>query len=251
MAELAISLFVYLCVLAGALVGIYLGRILPPEHLKEDTRNIVTVATGIIATLAALVLGLMVASAKNSFDTRADEIRESGARLIMLDRALRQYGPDAQKTRDLLRQLIESRIKRVWGPAPPQEGAAGSQTAEIEAIRTHLFALQPANDAQKWLHERALTMAGQLEQSRWLIIEQSRSSIPRPFLIVVVFWLVVIFASLAMFAPHNGTVYTIIFVCALSVATAMFLILEMDRPYQGVLQISNEPLVSALAEMNR
>lgn len=251
MAELAISLVVCLCVMAGALVGIYLGRILPPEHLKEDTRNIATVATGIIATLSALVLGLMVASAKNSFDTRADEIRESGARLIMLDRALREYGPDAQKTRGLLRQLIESRIQRVWGPSPPQEGAAGSQTAEIEAIRTQLFALQPANDAQKWLHERALTMAGQLEQSRWLIIEQSRSSIPRPFLVVVVFWLVVIFASLALFAPRNGTVYTIIFVCALSVATAMFLILEMDRPYQGVLQISNEPLVSALAEMNR
>src|SRR5690349_4049289 len=114
--------------MAGASIGIFLGHILPPEHLKEETRNIATVATGIIATLAALVLGLMVASAKNSFDMRADEIRESGARLIMLDRALRQYGPGAQKTRDLLRQLIEGRIRRVWGPLPPQEGAAGSQT---------------------------------------------------------------------------------------------------------------------------
>ena len=253
MAEFAISFAVFLCVAGGALVGIYLRRVLPPDHVKDDTRQIVNVATGLIATLAALVLGLMVASAKSSFDARADEVRESGARLILLDRCLRQYGPETRATRDLLRQVVEGRISRAWSTptATAQEGAAGSQTGEIEAIRRQLFALAPANDAQKWLHERALTMAGELEQSRWLLIEQSRSTIPKPFLVVLVFWLVVIFASLGLFAPQNATVYTIIFICALSVATAIFLILEMDRPYEGLLQISAAPLKSALAEMSR
>ncbi|HEY3177980.1 MAG TPA: hypothetical protein VGL25_03770 [Casimicrobiaceae bacterium] len=239
--------------MAGALVGIYLHSVLPPDHMKEDTRQIVNVATGLIATLSALVLGLMVASAKSSFDTRAQEVRESGAQIIMLDRSLRQYGPETRETRELLRQLIEERIKRVWGPRedPIKEGSVGSQAAEIEAIRNHLFALTPRSDAQKWLHARALTLAAELEQARWLLIEHSRSSIPRAFLMVLVFWLVVIFASLGLFAPRNATVYAIIFVCTVSVATAVFLILEMDQPYAGVLQISDAPLRSALAEISR
>ena len=253
MSELSISLVVCACVVCGALLGMYLRHALPPDYLKDDTRQIVNVAIGLIATLAALVLGLMVASAKSSFDARADEIRESGARIIMLDRSLRQYGPETAEARQLLRQLIQGRIQRKWGTPNDQlqEGAAGSQTAEIEAVRQHLFALAPTNDAQKWLQTRALSIAADLEQSRWLLIEHVRSTIPRPFLIVLVFWLVVIFANLGLFAPPNSTVYTIIFVCALSVATAIFLILEMDQPYEGVLQISNEPLVSALSEIGR
>ena len=251
MAEFTISLVVCLCVMGGSLVGIYLRRVLPPDHIKDDTRQIVNVAIGLIATLAALVLGLMVASAKSSFDARADEVRESGARLVLLDRCLRQFGDETRETRQLLRQLVEGRIKRVWSTpdAAALEGGAGTQTEQIEAIRSRLFALTPSTDAQKWLHARALTMASELEQSRWLLIEQSRSTIPKPFLVVLVSWLVIIFASLGLFAPPNATVYTIIFICALSVATAIFLILEMDRPYEGVLQISTEPLVSALAEM--
>jgi hypothetical protein len=251
--ELSTSVVVCVCVVCGAVIGIFLRRVLPPEHMKDDTRQIVNVATGLVATLAALVLGLMVASAKSSFDARADDIRESSARIIMLDRSLRQYGPETAQTRQLLRQLIEDRIKRAWGTPNDelQEGAAGSQTAEIEAVRRGLFALTPANDAQKWLLARALSTAADLEQSRWLLIEHGRSTIPRSLLVVLAFWLIVIFANLGLFAPPNGTVYTIILVCALSVATAIFLILEMDQPYQGVFQISNEPLVSALREMSR
>src|SRR4029450_11219556 len=171
----------------------------------------------------------------------------------MLDRSLRQYGPETAETRQLLRQLIEGRIKHVWGTPTDelQEGKAGSQKAEIEAVRGGLFALAPGSDAQKWLQARALSTAADLEQSRWLLIEHGRSTIPSPFLVLLVFWLVVIFANLGLFAPPNGTVYTIIFVCALSVATAIFLILEMDQPYQGLLQISSEPLVSALSEISR
>jgi len=251
--ELSISLVVCACVVCGALLGMYLRHALPPDYLKDDTRQIVNVAIGLIATLAALVLGLMVASAKSSFDARADEIRESGARIIMLDRSLRQYGPETAEARQLLRQLIQGRIQRKWGTPNDQlqEGAAGSQTAEIEAVRQHLFALAPTNDAQKWLQARALSIAADLEQSRWLLIEHGRSTIPRPFLIVLVFWLVVIFADLGLFAPPNSAAYTIIFVCALSVATAIFLILEMDQPYEGILKISDEPLVSALSEIGR
>jgi hypothetical protein len=252
-AELGISFVVYLCVMAGALFGMWLRHVLPPEHMNDDTRQIVNVATGLIATLAALVLGLMVASAKSAFDARAEEVRDSGARLIMLDRTLRQLGAEMQATRGLIKQLVEGRIKRVWGPRDDQlaETSAGSQASEIEAVRAGLFAVTPKGEAQKWLHERALSVASDLEQARWLLIEESRSSIPKPFLIVLVFWLVVIFASLGLFAPPNATVRTVIFICAFSVATAIFLVLEMDQPYEGILQISDAPLRTALREMSR
>jgi hypothetical protein len=251
--ELAISLVVYLCLMAGALVGIYLRGVLPPDHVTDETRQIMNVAIGLIATLSALVLGLMVASAKGSFDVLSAEVRESGARIIMLDRSLRQYGPETRDAREQLRQLVEGRIKRIWGQRddPLQEGAAGSQAAQIEAIRSRLFALTPGNDTQKWLHARALTAVADLEQARWLLVEHTRSSIPKPFLFVLVSWLVVIFTSLGLFAPRNGTVYTILFVCALSVATAVFLVLEMDQPFDGVLQITDGPLRIALAEVSR
>jgi len=252
-AEFGVSLVVYLCVMCGAFVGIYLHRVLPPDHVKADTREIVNLATGLLATLAALVLGLMVASAKSSFDARSEEVRETGARIIMLDRSLRQYGPQAQGARELLRQLTEARIQHVWidPKRVGQEGTVGSQAAQIEEVRGRLFALTPGNDMQKWAHARALTLLAELEQARWLLIEQSRGSIPMPFLVVLVFWTAVIFASLGLFAPRNGTVYTIIFVSALSVAAAIFLILEMDQPFEGLLQISSEPLRNALEAIVR
>src|SRR5438552_18513959 len=149
MAELSISLVVCVCVACGALLGMYLRRVLPPEYLKDDTRQIVNIAIGLIATLAALVLGLMVASAKSSFDARADEVRESGARIIMLDRSLRQYGPETAGPRQHLRQLIQGRIKRQWGTPidQAQEDAAGPQSGAIEAERRQPCAPRPTDHA--------------------------------------------------------------------------------------------------------
>jgi len=246
--EFLIAFLVYVCILTGLLIGVYLHRVMPPDHMKDDTRQIVNVAIGLVATLAALVLGLMVASVKTSFDARAEEVRESASRIILLDRTLRQYGPETRETRMLLGQLVEARVKSVWGR---EEDSGSTQAAAIESIRSRLFALAPGSEAQKWLYARALTVAADLEQARWMLLEQSRSSIPRPFLVVLVFWLVVIFATLGLFAPRNATAYTIILICAFSVATAIFLILEMDQPYEGLLQISDAPLRNALSEIAR
>ena len=250
MSELAVSFVVLICVMGGALIGICLNHVLPPEHIKDETRQAVNVATGIIATLAALVLGLMVASAKSSFDDRADEIRQIAARLFILDQTLRQYGPETGEARQLLRQLTEARLREFHGAT--LEGAGVPHMVALEAaLRKALFSLSGASEAQKWLLARALSVASELEQTRWLLIERSRKSIPTSFLVVLVFWLVVIFASLGLFSPRNATAYTIILICVVSVATAVFLVLEMDQPFEGVLQVSNAPIHSALAEMSR
>lgn len=250
--EFLIASLVCACVVGGALLGIGLRAVLPEHHMSEPSRQIVNVAIGLIATLSALVLGLLVASAKGSFDTRNEEIKTSAAKIILLDRTLRQYGPEAAPIRSLVRALTQRRIDHTWGGS---DGAslllAPADATSAEEVRVRLFALAPASEAQRWYLQRALSITADIEQARWLLIEENRSSIPRPFLVVLVSWLTAIFASLGLFAPRNATVYAMLFVCALSVSTAIFLILEMDQAYDGLLRLSSAPLVNAVAEIGR
>ena len=228
-------------------------RILPPDHIGEDTRNVVNMSVGLIATLSALVLGLMVASTKAAFDTRSEEIKQSAARVVLLDRALVQYGPDAAPARTLLHDLARRRIILRWIETQ-DSGLLDSLHAEgidIEKFQTAVRTLKPGDDAQRWLQSRALSLAAELEQTRWLLLESSASSIQRPMLIVLALWLTVIFTSLGLFAPRNRTAIGIIIVCAFSISTAIFLILEMDRPFDGVMQVSDLPLRNAFRQITK
>jgi len=251
--EFAIASIVCLSILGGAAVGGALRSVLPADHMNDDSRQIVNVAIGLIATLSALVLGLLVASAKSSFDARNDEIKQSAAKLVLLDRTLRQYGPEAAGIRALLQELTQGRIDHTWSAQATGDQARTlrSDATSSEIIRTRLWTLTPATDAQRWLHARALTLTSEIEQGRWLLVEGDQSSIPRPFLVVLSFWLAAIFAALGLFAPRNATVYTAIVIGALSVSTAVLMILEMDQPFEGGVQIPSTPLVSALDEMKR
>ena len=253
MSEFVVAVIVCLCVMSGAALGILLRNVLPPEHMSEPSRNIVNVAIGLVATLAALVLGLLVASAKSSFDARNDEVKQSATRLVVLDRTLRQYGPDAKSVRELVRELTQQRIDRRWNKVEDVDRSRQlrADAAKSEAIRGKLFELTPANDAQRWLLGRALVLTSDIEQARWLLVETDESSIPAPFLVVLVFWLAAIFCALGLFSPRNATVYVVLAVCAISVSTAILMILEMDQPFEGLLQVSNSPLTSAVEEMRQ
>jgi hypothetical protein len=256
MSALAISLGVFAVVLVGASVGGLLRGVLPPHHVTDHSKEVIKLGTALISTLSVLVLGLLVASAKSSYDVKSAEIQESAARIILLDRNLRQYGPEAAPVRQMVQRVAEYRVNANWlatnlqtiprdarGSAPGDEG--------IEDIHRLLSALVPVRDAQTNLRSRAMHLTHDLAQARWLLLEQAGSSTPAPFLVVLVFWLAVIFGSLGLFAPRNATVYSVIFVCALSASSAIFLIIEMDRPFQGLLRIPDAPLSSAIAELNR
>lgn len=253
MNDAVVTTLVSLCVFAGALFGMFLNRVLPPDHIGDDTRQVVNIAVGLIATLSALVLGLLVASAKSSFDTRSDEIKQSAARIVLLDRSLRQYGPDAVPARELLLDLARRRMMLTWSEFAATGVREGlhAEGVGIEKLQTMVRNLKPADDAQKWLQVRALTLSGELEQTRWLLLESGEPSIQRPFLVVLVLWLAVIFASLGLFAPRNRTATATIVVCALSVSAAIFLILEMDQPFDGLLQVSDLPLRTAYKQILR
>jgi hypothetical protein len=249
---LTISCSVLACLLGGAVAGAMLREVLPRHHLSEDSKYIVELATGLLATLAALVLGLLIASAKSSFELKSDDVKQGAAKFILLDRNLRDYGADADGARAALRRMAETRRQVAWlenngaAPASSADGAAG-----IENIQQRILALAPTSDAQRWLRTRALDLSSELAQMRWLVISQHGSSIPTPFLLALVLWLAVIFAILGLFAPRNLTAFTVVFLCAVSAASAIFLILELDRPFEGLLRISDLPLREAIAEMSR
>src|SRR5208337_4359586 len=181
----------------------------------------VMLGTGMIATMAALVLGLLIASAKGNFDTMSSELRLAGARVILLDRVLAQYGPETKEARALLRHSIASTIKRVWPEDNIEQAVteAPEGRVDLETIQDQLRQLSPRNDAQRWLQSRALEISGELNEGRWLLIEQSgQRSIPMPFFAMLVFWLFVIFTAFGLFSPRNATVIIVLLVCALSAA---------------------------------
>ncbi len=251
MNALAVGVIAFVCAFGGALLGMFLSGLLPAHHLSSESKDVTKVAMAMVATLAALVLGLLIASAKNSFDNKDTELRRAGAHAILLDRTLAQYGPETQEARNLLREIVAVRIHQIWPDASSRNvdlnvisGGLGA-----EALQRKLLDLSPQNDAQRWLKSRALEISGDVAEARWLVAEQTGSSIQWPFLTILVFWLTIIFVSFGLFAPHHGTVITALFVCALSVAGAIYLIVQMDQPYSGFIKLSRAPLDAAFDQI--
>lgn len=249
MSPMTITWIVFACVFGGALVGTFLRAVLPEHHLSTDSKDFVKLGTGLIATMSALVLGLLIASAKSSYDTRTGEVTQMSANIIMLDRAMAHYGPDTKEARELLRRSVVHTLDRMW-PEDSSRPAQLAPTAESESLYDKIQKLSPQNEAQRAVQAQALTLSTNLAQTSWLLVEQS-GSVPMPFLVVLVFWLAVIFVSFGLFAPSNATVVATLLVCALSVSGAIFLILELDRPFDGLIQISSASMRDALARLGR
>jgi hypothetical protein len=246
--EVDVAAIIFACVFAGAIGGMLIHRALPEHQVTKETEDVIRLGTGIIATLSALVIGLLIASAKSSFDTKDTAIRQFSADLILLDRQLIHYGPETKDARDLLRRYIVFATDATW---PDEASNPVNDTRGwllLEDLQDSLRALVPRDDAQRWLRDRALQISGDLSRTHWLLDVQTGSSIRTPFLVVLVFWLTLIFASFGLFAPRNATALMALGICALSIAGAFFLILEMDRPFSGLIQISSAPIREALGQ---
>ena len=253
MNPLSVGLIVFVSVFGGAMFAMYLGRVLPQELLSSGAWDVIKVSMTVVATLAAVVLGLLTASAKSSLDDREKELRTVAVQVILLDRTMAKYGQETADARILLKQMLAERINLIW----PEENAATiapeevSRGTGVESVQDQLLVLSPKNDSQRWLQSKALQITGDIEAARWSLIGQISSTIQWPFLMVVVFWLAAIFANFALFAPPNISVTAALFVAALSVAGSVFMIVEMDQPYSGLVKVSSTPLQIALAELGR
>jgi hypothetical protein len=254
MSTLTISGIIFACIFGGALLGMLLRARLPDEHLSADSRDVVKLGMGLIGTMTALVLGLLVASAKSSYDTQRNGVAQLAANVIMLDRTLARYGQDSKDTRELIRTSLADMLQRTWpeeSPRSEQTEAMSGTEGRYEAVYEKIEELTPKTDAQRNLQAQALKIGTDIGQTRWLLFSQKGSSIPTPFLVVMVSWLVLILGSFGLFAPRNAISLLTLLVCALAVSSAIFLILELDRPFNGMIQISSAPLRNALAQLGR
>jgi hypothetical protein len=249
MLSLWIAGIAFVCVFGGALLGLFLRTRLPEGHLGAQTHDVVKLGVALIATMAALVLGLLIASAKSNYDTRSNQLLQVSANIILLDRVLALYGPETAEARARLQRSVTAVMAQFWPAAGMLPKPIDRKTSSIEMVYDSIQQLSPRNDAQRLSQTQALTVALDLGRTRVLLFQQLGSTIPVPFLVVLVFWLFIIFGSFGLFAPKNGTVIAAFFVCALSVSGAIFLILELDRSFEGLIQISGAPLRDALAQI--
>ena len=253
MSPLEIGAGVFACVFGAAMLGLFIRDALPEHHLSEDSKDVVKLGTALIATMAALVLSLLISSAKSSFDKMDSELVENAARVISLDRALANYGPETRDVRDLLKRSYAERIDLLFPGEKTQTAKEDAAEAVMrwEGIQTKLWELSPQNDVQRGLRSRAVEIAGEISSTRWLLLLQKEESLPMTLLVVLVSWLAIIFATFGLFAPRNATVIAALLVCALSVAGAILLIVEMNSPFTGLMKVSSAPMRAALASLGR
>jgi hypothetical protein len=252
MKDILIGIVVFAIIFGGALVGMFLGKILPTVHMSTDSRDAVRIVMAMLATLSAVVLGLLTGSSISSLGEKEAEFRSAGVQFIMLDRTLAEYGPETAKTRGLLKQLLTERISQIW---PEEDGAVSltalSSGAGINLVQRDLFALTPQTEQQRWLRTNALQITNTIAESRWTTVEQIGSRFPWAFFIVVVAWLAVIFASFGLFAPRNASMTAALLIAALALAIPIFMMLEMDQPYGGLVKIPSTSLRVALDQLGR
>ena len=238
---------------AGVLLGVFLRKALPKHHFDVDSKEVIKLAAGMIAMQAALVLGLLVSSAKSSFDSMNDGLTQAGAKFILVDRALSRYGPESRDLREQLRHNLAFAIEQIWPKHPAGVGGVNAfeEATEWQKLGDKLLAPTPRNESQRQDKAQAVQIAGELAQLRWSLIEGMHTSIPIVLLGVLVFWFTVLFAMFGLLAPGNATLNTVLLVCALSVAGGVFLILEMSQPLTGILKVSSAPLENALNHLGQ
>jgi hypothetical protein len=245
------SLVAFVCIFGGTLLVIFASARISKRRLSEDSKNAIKQGVGVIATLAALVLGLLLASAKTSYDTQSGRITQLTANLILLDRLLGQYGPEAKPAREAVRAQVPILVERIW-----RENSSGlSKLSPFEAdprsetIFQYIQNLAPQNDSQRSLQSRAVRLLTDIGQTRLLLYSEGGETIPLPFLAVLIFWLAIVFASFSLFTHPNGIVIAVLCLCTVSVSASIFLILALDQPFRGLMAIPREPLLNALAPL--
>jgi len=242
-----------MCVFGSALLGLYLHSLLPERHLTDESVNVIKLTIGLIATMAAIVLGLLISSAKSSFDSANAAVVRDATEIILLDRLLAQYGPETQEIRALLKQGVAMGVQKVSSGDSDQLASMRSpeELRRGENIQRRLAELTPHSDTQRQLQARAIQVSGEVLAMRELALLQAAGSTPMPLLITLVLWLCIIFGSFGLFTSPNTTVTTTFFLGAVSTSIAIFLILEMNTPLGGIIAVSLAPVREALSMLGQ
>ena len=246
-----IPCFALACIFGGAILGMHLRGVLPDYHLSPETKDSVRLGMGLVATMTALLLGLLVASAKGSYDDQRKEVIHLAGRLDFLDRLLGFYGPEAAEAGEVLHSLNGGLIQQLWADKEAQKAKTDQVFSLFQALYESISKLAPENDVQRAAQTEALETTAELSKTRSLLYAMGDTSIATPVLVIVILWLTTIFISFGLFSPMNWTAIVSLFIAALSVSSAIFLIMELDQPFDGVIHISDAPLRHMLNRARR
>lgn len=246
-----IFLISFVAIVAGMVLGMILRRQIPAVHLRDDTRDVVRLGAGFLTTLAAVLISLMIASAKTSYDTQDSHFRTLAAYLVETDQLLVQYGPDAAQVRVLMRQAIPAAIDRIWREKQQATQASAFTAASLaEQVNSAIGALTPADDAQRAIKRRLEGDAAEIARTRLLMYADGDKPILTPFLLILIFWLAVIFASFSLFVEPGRLMLAALLVFALSVSSALFLVADLSQPFVGMMQLPKDQLEHTLQPLN-
>jgi hypothetical protein len=252
---LIIGLLVFSVILVGALVGAMLQTRLPKHHLTDETKNLVNVSTAVLATVSALVLGLLISNANTTFTRLGGEVTTLSAQILRLDHILQRYGPDAAPARGILLQYARQKMSDLFPDDPAEVHVGNPSTYELlQRVEDTLLALKPSSPRDQWWLSQAMALSAKIGETRWQIAQQIGQGTPKAFIALLVFWLALLFASFGLFAPRNLTSAATLTLCALAVAGAVAMFLELEQGLGGLVRISPEPMrhaVKTLEDKNR
>jgi hypothetical protein len=251
MASAQASILILAFLIATIVAGRGARRHLPEHHLSAESREAVKLAMGLVSTMTALLLGLLVGSAKGTYDTQRTEVVQMAAQVAFLDRVLTAYGPEAAQARAQFREAVIDQAHAMWPDSPGAKAQLAPKVVEGDRIFSTVQGLSPRDDTQRGLKAQATELAVSLGQLRLLLLAQTAPSIPRLLLVAVGWWVVVIFLFFSLLAPPNATTAVALLAAAVSVAVAIFLIMELDQPLGGVIRIPSEPVMKVLTQFTQ
>jgi ABC-type amino acid transport system permease subunit len=249
MSSYVIGLISFAAIFGGALIGLFVRRRLPGHHLSSETQSAVTVSVAVIGTLSAFLLGLMVAAADSNYSKVSDEVREASTNVIRIERNLRRYGQEANDARAKLREWATIKLEQLspekgQSPPSPQKGIE-----TLENMQHAILGLTPKDEEQKYLQTLCVALSSNLIQERWLLEQHTGHDIPVPFLVLLIFWLAIVFASFGVFAPANSTTIVALLLCSVAVAGGIALTQDLDDPSSGFIRFPSEPMRKAFSEI--
>lgn len=250
MNEVRIAIFVFLCLIAASFGALFSYQRLPEHQRQGDTHTVMRLIANIFIVMTSLVLGLMITSAKTRFDAVNQQVHQFATDLILLDKLLILYGPEADGARNRLIAYTERAANGRW---TADDGTLSDRTAEqlLTQVGGELRTLKPTAEPQLSIWNDMRQQYGRVLSLRWSLVEQAEGSLPRPLVLMLVAWLVLIFGTIAFRAPRNAVIMTNFVAAAALIGGAIYLIVDMDMPFEGPIQVSPAPLQRALTEMRR
>lgn len=247
MGLIAVILFVIL--VGVALLGGFFGRHLPAEQLSAESKDVVKLALGLVATMTAILLGLLISSARSTFDSTQSDVIQMAAKVALLDRVLKLYGPEAMDARRALRDAVADGVRRTWPTERSGPVQLNPNQQMGDAVYVAIQQLSPHDETQRTLKTQATTFMVQLGELRALLQAQAIPSVSKPLLIALLSWLVVIFFGFSLLAPANATSTLALVAGAFSVACAVFIIFELSYPFAGVIRVPSQPMTNVLSQL--